>query len=158
MLLMIMMSPNCCLIPCRTQLRALMDTIRSTTPHFVRCLKPNHISAPDELDRHAIVAQLRYSGVLEAARVSRLGIVHVVPRVTWHYNDCVLCAGFPIRMSHAEFASRYRPLGIGIAAAPLSRQHCVDLLKCARTVSIKDCQVGSTKVFMRSGTCYQAAV
>lgn len=50
-----------------------MDTVRSTTPQFVRCLKPNHRNTPNDFDRRAIVEQLRYSGVLEAARVSRLG-------------------------------------------------------------------------------------
>jgi myosin heavy subunit len=62
-----------------------MDTIRSTTPHFVRCLKPNHSNAPDSFDRHAVVNQLRYSGVLEAARVSRLGVFSsMIIVMDWH--------------------------------------------------------------------------
>ena len=58
-------------------------------------------------------------------------------------------------MPHAEFLSRYRALGssagrgTGDTAAD-TRAACVKLCQGLR-VPTKDCQVGATKVFMRSG-------
>jgi myosin-5 len=57
----------------RAQLRSLMDIINSTTPHFIRCIKPNAECAPNVIDKALVINQLKCGGVLEAARVSRLG-------------------------------------------------------------------------------------
>ena len=72
------------------QLASLMEKIFATKPHYIRCLKPNDRNVPDSFNRVRIVEQLRYGGVLEAVRVAR--------------------SGFPVRMQHADFYSRYRPL------------------------------------------------
>ena len=74
----------------RAQLGSLMEAVGRTSPHYVRCLKPNDANAPGALDRRRLVEQLRYGGVLEAVRVAR--------------------AGFPVRYAHEQFLSRYRPL------------------------------------------------
>lgn len=74
----------------REQLHTLMEKIYSTTPHYIRCLKPNDKNVPDLFDRLRTTEQLRYGGVLEAVRVAR--------------------SGFPVRLTHVEFYSRYRPL------------------------------------------------
>eukprot|EP01038_Epipyxis_sp_PR26KG_P004894 gene4894-6853_t len=74
----------------KDQLTTLMDTIYATMPHYIRCLKPNDQNVPDSFNRLRITEQLRYGGVLEAVRVAR--------------------SGFPVRLSHADFFSRYRPL------------------------------------------------
>ena len=81
----------------RGQLDDLMDAIGATRPHYVRCLKPNDQNIPDVLDRHRIVEQLRYGGVLEAVRVAR--------------------SGFPVRYPHSQFVARYALLA---PAAPHS--------------------------------------
>jgi len=73
------------------QLKDLRKLINSTAPHYIRCLKPNDELLPDEFDPKQIVEQLRYSGVLEAVRVSR--------------------AGYPTRYPHGQFMSRYYMLG-----------------------------------------------
>lgn len=73
------------------QLKDLRKRIDSTAPHYIRCLKPNDELLPDEFDPKQIVEQLRYSGVLEAVRVSR--------------------AGYPTRYPHGQFMSRYYMLG-----------------------------------------------
>ena len=72
-------------------LRDLRNRIDGTAPHYIRCLKPNDDLIPDEFDPKNIVEQLRYSGVLEAVRVSR--------------------AGYPIRYTHRVFMDRYYMLG-----------------------------------------------
>ena len=74
----------------KEQLGSLMTKIYSTTPHYIRCLKPNDANEPDNFHRIRTTEQLRYGGVLEAVRVAR--------------------SGFPVRLSHADFYSRYRPL------------------------------------------------
>ncbi len=47
--------------------------IRGTTPHYIRCIKPNDEAKPDFTDRTRVMEQLRYGGVLEAVRVARSG-------------------------------------------------------------------------------------
>ena len=74
----------------KEQLLSLMDKIYATSPHYIRCLKPNDQNIPDCFDRMRTTEQLRYGGVLEAVRVAR--------------------SGFPVRLSHVDFYSRYRPL------------------------------------------------
>jgi myosin heavy subunit len=73
---------------CRRQLAQLLSVIKSTTPHYVRCIKPNARSVPKEFHRTDVVSQLRCGGVLEAVRVARLG--------------------YPVRLPHTLFISQYR--------------------------------------------------
>lgn len=75
-----------------SQLRSLRSKIDETSPHYIRCLKPNNLLAPDIFDVALIADQLRCAGVIEAVRVSRLG--------------------YPQRYSHHQFISRYRILGM----------------------------------------------
>jgi myosin V len=74
----------------KEQLGALMTTIYSTSPHYIRCLKPNDKNIADNFNRLRITEQLRYGGVLEAVRVAR--------------------SGFPVRLIHDEFFKKYRML------------------------------------------------
>ena len=72
----------------KSQLAQLMEKVSSTMPHYIRCLKPNDQSMADKFDRKRTTEQLRYGGVLEAVRVAR--------------------SGFPVRLTHSDFYSRYR--------------------------------------------------
>jgi myosin V len=71
----------------KMQLAELMSKVSSTMPHYIRCLKPNDENVPDKFHRRRTTEQLRYGGVLEAVRVAR--------------------SGFPVRLSHTDFFSRY---------------------------------------------------
>jgi myosin V len=75
----------------RSQLRGLRSKIDQTSPHYVRCLKPNDRLVPDYFDTGIVAEQLRCGGILEAIRVSR--------------------AGFPQHYPHAEFYMRYHCIG-----------------------------------------------
>ncbi len=75
-----------------TQLKQLRGRIELTTPHYIRCLKPNDQLTADNFDCAIIADQLKYAGILEAIRVSRVG--------------------FPQRYSHAHFVHRYKILAI----------------------------------------------
>jgi myosin-5 len=75
-----------------SQLGQLRSRINQTTPHYVRCLKPNDDLLPDSFHPMVIADQLRCAGVLEAIRVSRVG--------------------FPQRYAHDAFIHRYHMLAI----------------------------------------------
>lgn len=64
------------------ELQKLMERIRSTEPHFVRCIKPNQKNVAGSFERKSVVQQLQYQGVLQAIEVSRVG--------------------FPVRLKHRQ--------------------------------------------------------
>jgi hypothetical protein len=74
----------------RRQLKDLRAKIDLTSPHYVRCLKPNDHLVPDHYDTAIVAEQLRCGGILEAVRVARAGF-------TQHYP-------------HIDFVRRYRAL------------------------------------------------
>ncbi|CAJ0927480.1 unnamed protein product [Ranitomeya imitator] len=57
----------------RENLSKLMANLRSTHPHFVRCLIPNEVKTPGIMENHLIIHQLRCNGVLEGIRICRKG-------------------------------------------------------------------------------------
>lgn len=67
-----------------------MSSIAETTPHFIRCVKPNDAQRPLEFVPGRVCEQLRCGGVMEAVRISS--------------------AGFPSRLAFRHFFSRYRIL------------------------------------------------
>lgn len=70
------------------QLSYLIKRIESTTPHYIRCIKPNEDLLPSVYDCAVVGDQLKCNGVLEAIRIARLG--------------------FPQRYSHSAFLDRYQ--------------------------------------------------
>ncbi|KAA8596047.1 hypothetical protein FQN60_011338 [Etheostoma spectabile] len=57
----------------RNSLQMLMDTLNATTPHYVRCIKPNDFKLAFSFDPKRAVQQLRACGVLETIRISAAG-------------------------------------------------------------------------------------
>lgn len=41
------------------QLQALMETLNSTEPHYVRCVKPNSFNRPQKFENLSVLHQLR---------------------------------------------------------------------------------------------------
>ena len=76
------------------QLNNLMETLRQTQPHFVRCIIPNHEKKAGKIVAPLVLDQLRCNGVLEGIRICRLG--------------------FPNRILFQEFRQRYEILTPGI--------------------------------------------
>uniref|UniRef100_S4R5L7 Myosin VB n=1 Tax=Petromyzon marinus TaxID=7757 RepID=S4R5L7_PETMA len=74
----------------RNSLHLLMETLNATTPHYVRCIKPNDDKMAFTFDPKRAVQQLRACGVLETIRLS--------------------AAGYPSRWTYQEFFNRYRVL------------------------------------------------
>ena len=100
------------------QLRELRNRIDATTPHYVRCLKPNDDLVPHQFEPHIIADQLRCAGVLEAIRVSRVG--------------------FPNRYFHEQFLTRY-----SILANPKARSRFTGKDKCVNLINALTPQVVS---------------
>lgn len=43
----------------KQQLQSLMDTLKSTEPHYVRCVKPNSLNRPQIFENQSVLHQLR---------------------------------------------------------------------------------------------------
>jgi len=108
-----------------------METLRSTSPNYIRCIKPNEEKEAFKFTPIQVLSQLRACGVLETIKIS--------------------ASGYPSRTDFALFAERYQPLAPPeCAKAEDIRSYCEIIL---RNV-IKDddkFQVGRTKIFMRAG-------
>ncbi|CAH1252205.1 MYO5A [Branchiostoma lanceolatum] len=109
----------------------LMETLNSTTPHYVRCIKPNDEKMPFTFEPKRAMQQLRACGVLETIRISS--------------------AGYPSRWTYPEFFQRYRVL---MVSTEINREDTKNT--CATVVSrlIKDpdkYQFGKSKIFFRAG-------
>ncbi|KAL6037688.1 hypothetical protein STEG23_005957 [Scotinomys teguina] len=115
----------------RSSLYLLMETLNATTPHYVRCIKPNDRKLPFEFDSKRIVQQLRACGVLETIRIS--------------------AQSYPSRWTYLEFYSRY---GILMTQQELSLSDKKEVCKVALHRFIQDSnqyQFGRTKIFFRAG-------
>ncbi|XP_048375618.1 unconventional myosin-Va isoform X2 [Sphaerodactylus townsendi] len=114
----------------RNSLQLLMETLNATTPHYVRCIKPNDFKFPFMFDEKRTVQQLRACGVLETIRIS--------------------AAGFPSRWTYQEFFSRYRVLMKQKDVLGDRKQTCKNVLE--KLILDKDkYQFGKTKIFFRAG-------
>lgn len=47
------------LLVVQQQLQSLMETLNSTEPHYVRCVKPNSLNRPQKFEKRSILHQLR---------------------------------------------------------------------------------------------------
>ncbi|XP_030583367.1 unconventional myosin-Vb [Archocentrus centrarchus] len=114
----------------RQSLQMLMGTLNSTTPHYVRCIKPNDLKEPFMFDPKRTVQQLRACGVLETIRIS--------------------AAGYPSRWTYEEFFSRYRVLLRGPQSQDQAQAACRQALP--QLIPDPDqYRFGKTKVFFRAG-------
>lgn len=115
----------------RTSLNLLMETLNATTPHYVRCIKPNDEKLPFHFDPKRAVQQLRACGVLETIRIS--------------------AAGYPSRWTYHDFFNRYRVL---MKKRELTNTDKKNICKSVLESLIKDpdkFQFGRTKIFFRAG-------
>ncbi|XP_026481138.1 myosin heavy chain, muscle-like isoform X13 [Ctenocephalides felis] len=119
----------------REQLNNLMTTLRSTQPHFVRCIIPNELKQAGLIDSHLVMHQLTCNGVLEGIRICR--------------------KGFPNRMVYPDFKLRYMILAPAIMQAEKDPKNAA--AKCLESVNLDPdlYRIGHTKVFFRAGVLGQ---
>uniref|UniRef100_A0A3Q2TYC2 Myosin-7 n=1 Tax=Fundulus heteroclitus TaxID=8078 RepID=A0A3Q2TYC2_FUNHE len=117
----------------KENLNKLMANLRSTQPHFVRCIIPNETKSPGVMDPFLVLHQLRCNGVLEGIRICR--------------------KGFPNRMVYAEFKQRYRILNP--SAVPedsyMDSRKAAEKLLGSLDVDHGQYKFGHTKVFFKAG-------
>ncbi len=73
------------------QLRELRCRIELTSPHYIRCIKPNDELTPNNFVPAVIANQLNCAGVLEAVRVSRVGYPQRYTKELFVRRYCILC-------------------------------------------------------------------
>eukprot|EP00937_MAST-01D_sp_MAST-1D-sp2_P004504 g4504.t1 len=57
----------------KLQLKNLMTTLNTTSPHFIRCVKPNMEKVGNKFTSLMVMSQLRYAGLLEVCRIRQVG-------------------------------------------------------------------------------------
>lgn len=112
----------------KQQLQALMETLSTTEPHYIRCVKPNTVLKPGIFENDNVLNQLRCGGVLEAIRIS--------------------CAGYPTKRTFDEFIDRFGVLAPELVDSSDEKTACAAI--CDK-MGLKGYQIGKTKVFLRAG-------
>ncbi|CAK6437657.1 unnamed protein product [Pipistrellus nathusii] len=117
----------------RENLNKLMSNLRSTHPHFVRCIIPNETKTPGAMEHELVLHQLRCNGVLEGIRICR--------------------KGFPSRIIYADFKQRYKVLN----ASAIPEGQFIDSKKASEKllgsidIDHNQYKFGHTKVFFKAG-------
>ena len=116
----------------KTQLLDLMATLKSTTPHFIRCIKPNEEKKAGVIDAHMVLDQLRCNGVLEGIRICR--------------------KGFPNRIPFSDFRDRYKILAPGkVPDSMLDSKKACQIIVDAVGMDPSQYRIGLSKVFFKAG-------
>ena len=111
----------------KESLGGLMQALYRCEPHFVRCMKTNHQKKGNLFESDMMMAQLRYCGLLEVARIRQIG--------------------FPVRKLFDDFIFRYRALDL--LSTKDVRTFCAALEK-KGFLKPRQWAIGHTKVFMRN--------
>ncbi|KAJ8364007.1 hypothetical protein SKAU_G00128380 [Synaphobranchus kaupii] len=109
----------------REQLNKLMSTLRSTAPHFVRCIVPNEFKQSGVCDAFLILHQLACNGVLEGIRICR--------------------KGFPNRLQYYILNPNVVPKGF------VDNKKASELILATLGLDDLEYRIGHTKVFFRAG-------
>ncbi|KAE8711631.1 Myosin-11 [Hibiscus syriacus] len=113
----------------KIQLQSLMETLNSTEPHYIRCVKPNNQLKPAIFENQNVMQQLHCGGVLEAIRISM--------------------AGYPTRRPFFEFINRF-----GLLCPEALEGNYDEKTACQKILEksgLQGFQVGLTKIFLRAG-------
>ncbi|MGH0130586.1 UNVERIFIED_CONTAM: hypothetical protein FKN15_015437 [Acipenser sinensis] len=117
----------------RENLNKLMSNLRSTHPHFVRCLIPNETKTPGLMENFLVIHQLRCNGVLEGIRICR--------------------KGFPSRILYGDFKQRYKVLNASVIPEGqfMDNKKASEKLLGSIDVNHEEYKFGHTKVFFKAG-------
>ncbi|XP_076147278.1 myosin-IIIa [Alosa pseudoharengus] len=111
----------------RYSLMDLLSKMVAGQPHFVRCIKPNNDRQAGKFDREKVLVQLRYTGILETAKIRRQGYSH--------------------RITFVNFIQRYYVLAFRASEEPpATPETCAAILEKAK---LENWVLGKTKVFLK---------
>ncbi|KAL5702572.1 Myosin-6 [Ranunculus cassubicifolius] len=113
----------------KLQLQQLLETLSTSEPHYIRCVKPNNLLKPGIFENSNVLQQLRCGGVMEAIRIS--------------------CAGYPTRKPFVEFVDRFGILAPDVLDGSFDEVTASKRL--LEKMGLEGYQVGKTKVFLRAG-------
>ena len=121
----------------RNQLISLLHKIEATEPHFIRCVKPNHVKKPAIIDGQLVIQQLRYAGLFEAIKIRK--------------------SGFSYRTTFHVFANLYQQIVDGLTNKRKNGEvddieACriiLDYVQKANVIPVGGGYVGKTKVFLK---------
>ncbi|XXG40756.1 hypothetical protein AAC387_Pa01g1394 [Persea americana] len=113
----------------KQQLQALMETLNTTEPHYIRCVKPNSLNRPQIFENQSVLQQLRCGGVLEAVRIS--------------------LAGYPTRRTYSEFVDRFGLLSLELTDGSYDEKTLTKRI--LKKMKLENFQLGRNKVFLRAG-------
>ncbi|XP_050019390.1 myosin-15 [Alexandromys fortis] len=115
----------------KENINKLMADLKSTSPHFVRCINPNMNKMPGVLDPFLVLQQLRSNGILEGIRACH--------------------EGFPSRMLYDDFKQRYCILNPRIFSKSefLSGRKAAEEILGFLAIDHSQYQCGVTKVFLK---------
>eukprot|EP01034_Spumella_vulgaris_P022022 gene22022-28116_t len=106
-------------------LKQLFETLETTQPHFVRCVKPNTYKQSDFMNASETLLQLKYAGMMETIRIRQ--------------------QGYSLRMPLTVFFKQY------VRLSPKSKivtELVADISKQLK-VSSESWQIGTSKIFMK---------
>ncbi|KAE9306256.1 Unconventional myosin-Vb [Phytophthora fragariae] len=135
----------------KSQLNGLMEDIRRTNVHYIRCIKPNGKKSPLIFNKLRVTEQLQCAGVVEAVRISRMA--------------------YPNRVLQTMFLERFRgvapsttadgtPSALAVLTATADENPSDETKTAAAVRELLDqlmpgkeseYQVGKTRVFFRQG-------
>ncbi|RMX66415.1 hypothetical protein KXD40_002070 [Peronospora effusa] len=115
----------------KTSLAQLMENIKTTNTHYVRCIKPNANKSSTEFNKRMIVEQLRSAGVIEAIRITR--------------------SGYPSRLTPTELATRYAIMFPPSMHSKDVRRTCSVFMTSIGRKSPLEYQMGKTLIYFKNG-------
>ncbi|KAI3355127.1 hypothetical protein L3Q82_017995, partial [Scortum barcoo] len=131
----------------RENLNKLMTNLRSTHPHFVRCIIPNETKTPGAMENPLVMHQLRCNGVLEGIRICR--------------------KGFPNRIQYGDFKQRQEKQSLFIVLSQIlyrilnpnaipegqfiDNKKAAEKLLGSLDIDHEQYKLGHTKVFFKAG-------
>jgi myosin-3 len=86
--------------------------LNGTSPHFIRCIKPNEFKLASKFSDDFVTRQLRYTGMLETTRIRREGYSH--------------------RPFYSDFVRQYIALAWTDPSVDFDRRGCEVILKNAK--------------------------
>jgi hypothetical protein len=109
-----------------------VTTLGATNPQYVRCIKPNSSKSSFLFEEELVLAQLRYSGMLETIRIRK--------------------AGYSVRVAFEQFLEKFKML-LSVVEGSNPKEQTLFLLK-KLNIDNAHWQIGRTKIFMRNSVVF----